>query len=97
MALDEPKETDTVYDIEGFSYLVDTEFIEKVKPIKVDFVDIGFRLSCSVDFQPQLLAEPQPEQALPALKSTEHESRKPMSTKSTLMGLTFSMNSVSTR
>ncbi len=50
MALDEPKETDTVYDIDGFSYLVDAEFIEKVKPIKVDFVDIGFRLSCAVDF-----------------------------------------------
>jgi iron-sulfur cluster assembly protein len=50
LALDEPKETDTVYDIDGFSYLVDKEFIEKVQPIKVDFVDIGFRLSCAVDF-----------------------------------------------
>ncbi len=32
-------------------------------------------------FQPQLLEEPQPEQELPALKSTAQESRKPMSKK----------------
>ena len=50
MALDEPKETDRVFDIEGFQYIVDQQFIEKVKPIKVDFVEIGFRLSCAVDF-----------------------------------------------
>jgi len=50
LALDEPKETDQVFDIEGFQYVVDKNFIEKVKPIKVDFVDIGFRLSCAVDF-----------------------------------------------
>lgn len=50
MALDEPKETDRVFDIEGFQYVVDQQFIEKVKPIKVDFVEIGFRLSCAVDF-----------------------------------------------
>lgn len=50
MALDEPKESDEVFDIEGFKYVVDREFVEKVQPIKVDFVDIGFRLSCGVDF-----------------------------------------------
>ncbi len=50
MALDEPKETDQVFDIDGFKYVVDKEFIEKVQPVKVDFVDIGFRLSCNVDF-----------------------------------------------
>ncbi|MGD9015796.1 MAG: hypothetical protein PVH30_00330 [Desulfobacterales bacterium] len=50
MALDEPKETDEVFDIEGFKYVIDREFVERVQPIKVDFVDIGFRLSCNVDF-----------------------------------------------
>ncbi len=50
MALDEPKETDEVFDIDGFKYVIDREFVEKVQPIKVDFVDIGFRLSCNVDF-----------------------------------------------
>ena len=50
MALDESKDTDQEFEIDGFKYIVDKEFIEKVKPIKVDFIDIGFRLSCSVDF-----------------------------------------------
>ena len=50
MALDESKDTDQEFDIDGFKYIVDKEFMEKVKPIKVDFIDIGFRLSCSVDF-----------------------------------------------
>lgn len=50
MALDEPKETDEVFEIDGFKCVVDREFIHQVQPIKVDFVDIGFRLSCSTDF-----------------------------------------------
>jgi hypothetical protein len=42
-------------------------------------------------------ADPHPEQELaPALKSTAHDSLNPISTKSTLMGWTFSMNSLST-
>jgi len=50
LALDEPKEEDTVYDIAGFQYVVNNEFIEKVKPIKVDFSPIGFRIDCGYDF-----------------------------------------------
>jgi iron-sulfur cluster assembly protein len=50
LALDEPKETDEVIEVEGFSYVVDREFLERVQPITVDFVDIGFRLSCAVEF-----------------------------------------------
>jgi iron-sulfur cluster assembly protein len=50
MALDEPKEEDTVYNIEGFQYVVNNEFLEKVKPIKVDFSPIGFRIDCGYDF-----------------------------------------------
>mgnify|MGYP001065741620 FL=1 len=36
--------------MEGFSYVVDRDFLKQVQPIKVDFVDIGFRLSCAVEF-----------------------------------------------
>jgi iron-sulfur cluster assembly protein len=50
LALDEPKEEDTVYNIEGFQYVVNNEFLEKVKPIKVDFSPIGFRIDCGYDF-----------------------------------------------
>jgi len=44
MALDEPKDTDHVFDIDGFKYIVDKEFMEKTKPIKIDFSGMGFKL-----------------------------------------------------
>ncbi len=50
MALDEPKETDNVYDVDGFKYIVDKEFLEKVKPIKIDFSVMGFKIDCGADF-----------------------------------------------
>jgi iron-sulfur cluster assembly protein len=39
MALDEPKEEDEVFDDRGITYLVDKELYDRVKPIKVDFVN----------------------------------------------------------
>ncbi len=50
LALDEPKEEDDVYDIDGFTYVVNKDFMEKVKPIRVDFSPIGFRIDCGYDF-----------------------------------------------
>jgi Fe-S cluster assembly iron-binding protein IscA len=50
MALDEPKDTDHVFDIDGFKYIVDKEFMEKIKPIKIDFSVMGFKLDCGIDF-----------------------------------------------
>ena len=49
MALDEPKETDEAYEIDGFKYLVNKEFLEKAKPIKVDFVEVGFKLTSGLE------------------------------------------------
>jgi hypothetical protein len=51
MALDEPKDTDEVYDIDGFKYIVNKDFLEKAKPIKVDFLEIGFKLTSSLELQ----------------------------------------------
>jgi len=45
MALDEPKDADNVYDIDGFKYVVNKDFMEKAKPIKVDYIDIGFKVT----------------------------------------------------
>ena len=45
MALDEAKNTDTVYDVDGFKYIVDTEFLQEAAPIKVDYLDIGFKVT----------------------------------------------------
>ncbi len=50
MALDESKETDTVVEIEGFTYVIDKDFLEKVQPVKVDYSPMGFRVNCAVDF-----------------------------------------------
>jgi iron-sulfur cluster assembly protein len=52
MALDELKEDDAVYDIDGFQYIVNKEFLEKAKPIKVDFLVHGFKLDCGMNFSP---------------------------------------------
>ncbi|NNL78446.1 MAG: heme biosynthesis protein HemY, partial [Desulfobacterales bacterium] len=41
MALDEPKETDDVYDVNGFQFVMDKDFGEKPKPVTVDFLGYG--------------------------------------------------------
>ena len=50
MALDEPKDSDEVYEIEGFKYIVDKDFMEKAKPVKIDFTSYGFKLSSNIEF-----------------------------------------------
>jgi hypothetical protein len=50
MALDEPKENDDSYEVGEFTYLINKDFMEKVKPIKVDFLDVGFKLTCGTQF-----------------------------------------------
>ena len=52
MALDEPKETDNVYDVNGFQFIVDKEFYEKAQPVTVDFLGYGFKISSSIEFGP---------------------------------------------
>jgi len=51
MALDEPKDSDDVFDIDGFKYIVDKEFMQKATPIKVDFSEMGFKLDCAINFE----------------------------------------------
>jgi hypothetical protein len=52
MALDEPKDSDNVYDVNGFQFIMDKDFYEKAKPVKVDFLGYGFRISSSIEFGP---------------------------------------------
>ncbi len=49
MTLDESKDTDNLYTVENFQYIVNKDFMEKVKSIKVDFTPIGFTVSSEVD------------------------------------------------
>jgi hypothetical protein len=51
LALDERKETDHLYEIEGFSYIVDKDFMDKVKPIKIEFLDTGFKVTTGMDLR----------------------------------------------
>ena len=50
MALDEPKDTDDVVKVDGYTYVVDKDFIEKAQPVKVDFSEYGFKLTSSLVF-----------------------------------------------
>ena len=49
MALDEPKDTDNVYDVDNFKYVVNKDFIDKAKPIKVDFNNYGFKITSNIN------------------------------------------------
>ena len=50
MALDEPNEMDETFEIDGFKYVVNKNFLEKAQPIMVDFQEIGFKLTSSLVF-----------------------------------------------
>ncbi len=45
MALDEPRETDHIYNIGDFQYLVDKNFMQQANPIMVDFMYTGFKIT----------------------------------------------------
>jgi hypothetical protein len=50
MALDELADTDKEFDVDGYKFIVNTEFLEKAQPIKVDFHQYGFKLDCGIVF-----------------------------------------------
>jgi Fe-S cluster assembly iron-binding protein IscA len=50
MALDEPKENDEVFEVDGFQYLVNKDFLQRAQPIKIDFLVHGFKLDCGLEF-----------------------------------------------
>ena len=50
MALDEPNDTDQKFDVDGYQYVVNKDFLERAQPIKVDFHMYGFKLDCNLQF-----------------------------------------------
>ncbi|MHC4458047.1 MAG: hypothetical protein ACYS0I_13370 [Planctomycetota bacterium] len=50
MALDEPKDTDDIFSIDGFTFIADKEFMKRAKPVKIDFIEYGFRVSSRLVF-----------------------------------------------
>ena len=49
MALDEPRKTDDTYNVKGFQFVVDKDFMKQAKLIKVDFTGMGFHLDSQID------------------------------------------------
>lgn len=50
MALDEPNEQDSEFEVDGYKYIVNKDFLDRAKPIKVDFHVYGFKLDCGIEF-----------------------------------------------
>ncbi len=51
MALDEPRDTDDVFTIDGFKFIADKDFMKAAEPIKVDFSGFGFQFDCGLEFE----------------------------------------------
>lgn len=49
MALDEPRGNDESYDIKGYNFVVDKEFMAQAQNIKIDFTGMGFHLDSKID------------------------------------------------
>jgi hypothetical protein len=49
MALDEPRDTDDVFNVNGFQFVIDKDFHEKAQPVTVDFMGYGFRINSSIN------------------------------------------------
>jgi len=49
MALDEPKDSDDLFDVKGLKFVVDKEFMEKAQHINIDFNGMGFSLDSGID------------------------------------------------
>ena len=45
MALDEPNDFDEIFEVDGFTYLVNKQTLDEAQPITVDFKSIGFRIT----------------------------------------------------
>ncbi|SLM33070.1 conserved hypothetical protein [Desulfamplus magnetovallimortis] len=50
MALDEPRDNDNTYNVKGFKFVVDKEFMKQAQLIKIDFTGMGFKLDSKIDF-----------------------------------------------
>ena len=56
MGLDEPKDTDHVFEVNGYKFLIDKDFMNDAQPIKVDFSEL--KSSLIVDLSLKTLVQP---------------------------------------
>ena len=69
MALDEPNNNDHMFEIDGFTYLIDRHLLASAQPILVDFGSFGFHISGNT-VQPKAVRQ----HALSERKEKYHES-----------------------
>jgi Fe-S cluster assembly iron-binding protein IscA len=51
LALDEPKDSDDIFEVEGYSFVVDKELLAEAKPLAVDFACSGFSVDSSLKLE----------------------------------------------
>ena len=49
--VDEPKDTDDVFDIDSFQFVINSFLLKEAKPIKVDYTRSGFQFDSSLEFE----------------------------------------------
>jgi len=50
--VDEIKDTDAVFNIDGFQFIVDEDFFIEAQPIRIDYnARSGFQFDCSLEFE----------------------------------------------
>ena len=49
MAMDETKETDSVFTYDGVNYIMETSLLEQALPVEIDFSGTGFKLNSSLE------------------------------------------------
>ncbi|BEQ16320.1 hypothetical protein FAK_33860 [Desulfoferula mesophila] len=57
MVLDEPKENDDKYEVDGLTYLIDKDLSSNSGKITVDFVDNGWQQGFTVNAEKPLVSE----------------------------------------
>ena len=48
MALDEQKNDDEVFEIDGIKYVIEKNFYNEIKPISIDFTGMGYNLTSNM-------------------------------------------------
>ena len=51
LALDELKESDDHFEIDDFTFVIDKALMEEAKPIRIDFMGMGFKVESSLKLE----------------------------------------------
>jgi len=49
MVLDEPTDADKVFEVNGFKFIADTEFLNAAQPVKIDYKGMGFSITSNME------------------------------------------------